>query len=218
LKKRKRYVGYAFISLIIIFLLNCQISAHEVFANTNGQAAELRWTHFYSSSLLLLKTSDDYLNGPLADNYSPMRVCWNGSYSPVLTQDVPFANSTVDYCTPTTTWWDNNNYGSIWAMTYLYDTNNDLVMSYNQALASTGSIHYAAIYVNPYPARLPSSSTTQTKILVHEAGHALCLGHPDRIYYQYLDPSIPSVMRQGALGFCDPQDHEETDLENMYFD
>lgn len=85
----------------------------------------------------------------------------------------------------------------------------------------------AIIYMNPAGKVFSNGTTDKTKIknriqktMVHEIGHAMGLGHPDRAGYDPISDSTYSIMRQGfpdkkKTGIV-PQAHERTDLNNMY--
>lgn len=52
-----------------------------------------------------------------------------------------------------------------------------------------------------------------TRSIVHEIGHALCLGHPDGSYY-YTNEA--SVMKRSNTSYTMPQQHDKNDIINKY--
>ncbi|WP_141136625.1 hypothetical protein [Paenibacillus herberti] len=168
-----------------------------------------------AGNMLRLNANGDYLKAPYIDNFGSSVSNWMNSSSPVVAYSVSFSTSTVDLTTPTQTSWDNagiSYYAA--AVAILYDSAGAQIMTYSQAQNSNKMITYGAVWCNPDGNYAGPTELDQTKILTHELGHIMGLGHPEM--YNPIPASTMSVMRQSALGFSTPQAHENSDIRTMY--
>ena len=127
-----------------------------------------------------------------------------------------------------------NNLGvspSTLARTRLYDTQGNLINTASAAQSSLGFIKEADIYLNPSLNAISSngsggsvSGTTLDdrikKVIAHEMGHAMLLGHSDRSGYAPIGSTVPSLMRQGYYNGSTiplaPAAHEISDVQTKY--
>ena len=158
------------------------------------------------------------IRGAIANSYMK----WNntGKVSATLS-----GNANVYFSYPTEVFWKNTvQGGNLVALTVLNDTNGAMIYSSSAAYISTGKIRSAMIYFNSDPNKrvheedidkpgydfTAMSSVNLNKVVVHEMGHALCLGHPGvyesnskmgTIFYKefFQDGSMTSIMHQGVV-------------------
>lgn len=136
-------------------------------------------------------------------------------------------NMNVSFRCSASVWADLGKSSSTLATTWIVDTKGlDLVYAANRPNTS-GVIDLALIYMNPTGTVFSNGTTNTTtikkrikKTMVHELGHAMGLGHPDRDSYNPISDSVYSIMRQGfpdkkKTGLV-PQPHERSDLNSMY--
>jgi hypothetical protein len=192
-----------FLAISLVAISAATASAHEMFPG-------LRWIYKSADGKYLqLKSNGDYLQAPYADNYSNANIKWTSSSSPVIYITDTFANSNVDLLTPTTTWWTSKGLGSgVAAITVVQDTTGKEIWTATDASSSNKNISYANIYVNPSASAV--GELWQNKVLVHEMGHVMDLGHPTSEF------TGTSIMIQGELTYDTPQAHENTDLRSYY--
>lgn len=91
-------------------------------------------------------------------------------------------------------------------ITRIRDTNGTFVTASNVA-SSTKNISYAMILFSPYNSVYLGAAETR-KVMVHEIGHALCLGH--------VTSSVASIMKQGYNGYEIVQNYDYLILEYKY--
>ncbi|MBQ7064603.1 MAG: hypothetical protein IJM90_06925 [Firmicutes bacterium] len=170
----------------------------------------LKW-NIFSSSKAYLQINGDGLDWRTSGYFSSIVSAWNCSY--VLCQSTSFTYSKVDMTTVTTTWWNSNCsvFESIaTAVTRITDTNNNVITSSSAAASSTKKIKYAMIAFSPNGQNYPSSPEEIRATMVHEIGHALCLGH---VAYSSLNDSI---MKQGYYNYETPRAYDHLVLSNKY--
>lgn len=208
--------------LITLIMLTCLCGkslsfAHEIFYDSNGNGISLRWSNL-QNGLPYLQINGDYLNEEYDPFFNDAAQAWGTESDDVLTTTSSFSISTVDMATTTETYWINR-WGSYYAesiagVTDIKDSTGDFIDTISAAQNSSGNIVYAQIFLSPYTNEFDDEIHME-KTMVHELGHVLCLGHPDADYYP-LAQNVTSIMRRGSLGYNTPQDHDCTDLSNMY--
>ena len=148
--------------------------------------------------------------------YSTIKQAWPSCSNRVSVTETTFANSKVDLATPTLESW-NSKYGALitvrlYGVTELKSTD-DYIVNANNAKYCSGFISYANILFNP-TSNYYRDVTHRRFVMVHELGHVLCLGHPNKEYYP---TTAPSVMRQDTEeSYYLPQTHDINDLNNKY--
>lgn len=220
------------ISLTIIGIISCaciQTSAHELY-----QGVTLRMQDKNSSGKPLLYVHYKYMrNSGVPAHYYDCAIAalnaWDGfaNVTDGRCNQVAPANMNISFRCSESVWADLGYSSNTLAATWIKDTNGlDLIYSSNIS-KTTGIIDLAIIYMNPAGKVFSNGTTDKTKIknriqktMVHEIGHAMGLGHPDRAGYDPISDSTYSIMRQGfpdkkKTGIV-PQAHERTDLNNMY--
>ena len=215
----------ALLSVILIFTLTFGISAHEMYYTSSGSPVTLRWS-VLSNGKCYIKINGDKINSSgnfsvYNQQYNNCKYAWSNSISSLITivEEDNFTTSNVDVATATESYWDSmfdtDNYYSISAFTRLSDTNNNAVTNLTSAINSTGNIDYAAIFMSPFVAGFGGDNTYIKRIIVHEIGHALTLGHPNTIYYPVNDAS---VMRQDddEATYYTPRTHDINDIMAKY--
>lgn len=218
------------ISIISIFsCISIQTYAHEVF-----QGVSLRIQDRNSNSGPLLHVHYRYMrdNGAPAYYYDSAIYAinaWDGFANVTdggCNQLAP-TNMNVSFRISNNVWNDLGLSSSTLAITWIVDTNGlDLVYS-NNVQNTSGVIDFSVIYMHPTGSIFNTGTSNTTtiknrirKTMVHEIGHAMGLGHPDRTGYNPISSSTYSIMRQGfpdnVKSGIVPQNHERTDLNNMY--
>jgi hypothetical protein len=209
IKKLKKII----IALVttVILLAPTTALAHSLFYNA-GLYREFYWKWETSeTNQAYLKCNNDYISGAFENNYSDALSAWNASGIQCYAIDHDFSGSKVDFCTPTSTWWQNNMSPYVIGVCYLTNEDgeqlNELTLS--QLETCNNMIRYAGVYLNP---DFDDSEAWEKKILVHEMGHVMGLGHPPTSF------SPNSIMKQGELSYSTPQTHDIDDVNAKYPD
>lgn len=218
----KKFIKNLFIlTMISIAGISSTVSAHEMYYNGYGpgwNAIPLKWvTSSPSGAFPAYLVCRSTLGGLQASYYDSARQKWNDACNEVwLTSTTNLSDSTVDITTPTTEWWTNRfgSFSQVLGQTWLYDTAGTFIQSASSAENSTKNIDYAQIYISPDSSIWQNKSGTYMRgVLVHELGHVLTLGHPDKEYYYSNDASI---MKYQAQELDTPQTHDKNDISNKY--
>lgn len=136
-------------------------------------------------------------------------------------------NRNISFRCSSSVWNDLALSSSTLGLTWIVDTNGNDLLTNHDFENSSGVIDFALIYMNPtgdiFYAGTSDPTTVKNRIqktMVHEIGHAMGLGHPDRTSYNPISSTTYSIMRQGFPDMVNsgivPQSHERTDLYNMY--
>ena len=221
------------ISVVMCAVICCcfpiSVSAHEVY-----QGTKLRMQDKNSSGGPLLRVHYKYMRNSNAPDYYYDAALyaiqsWNGFANvknETINQLAP-TNMNVSFKCDTKVWSNLGLSSSTLAITCIIDTKGlNLVYSSNLNKTS-GIIDYAVIYMHPTGTVFSSGVTNKTtiknrikKTMVHELGHAMGLGHPDRSSYSPISSATYSIMRQGFPDKVNtglkPQTHEKNDLSLMY--
>ena len=125
------------------------VFAHEMwYERVDGQLYTYpqRWIHEYSG-FADLRTNNDNLTGPAANNYIAAISGWSSSSCPVWAEDTDFSISSVDYCTPSRTYWSSTlGLGTtVMGCTDNVDTEGLHIEYVDDAKNSNGLITYSAI-------------------------------------------------------------------------
>lgn len=207
------------VALGIVLCLTLVSNAHPFYNTQTYGPVELTWNNTYASGIYHLEVNGDSLSTLHSNYYVASSESWlnvdNTNYIRVDTEE-PFSSSTVDFCTPSSTWWQNN-YGADnpYAVTILTTTDNVTIendTSYLILHNSSCKVDYAQIYIRP----TLTSVNQIKKSMTHEVGHVWGLGHTDRDI-DGLPYATPSIMRSGAyISYWEPQEHDFEDLEDKY--
>lgn len=190
------------------------VSAHEMYYD-NGTPIVLKW-NFVTNRVANLKMCNYGLTGDYSSNYTIARAAWPNASARVSVTETAFSSSNVDLVTASLDYWYNR-FPMAEAMVTdgicdLTSTDDVLITSVATAKASSKLIRYAGIFFTPEVSNY-DNTTHLRKTMVHEIGHALCLGHPDGTYSP---TTAASVMRRYNPGYYLPQAHDTTDLNNKY--
>ena len=231
---RKRI--YALIGLIgIVSFQSNNVSAHEIYySEVLKRAVKLSFANYTSNGDLNVKVNGDSLSN---DDYRNLLKTaaseWNGAKinyiigTKIQVSYVSPWHANVTYCSSKSTWEYLDLTPTILGLTRPYNSaENKILSSYSSAVDSNGQINSATIYINPdcniFKQNKGKTVTTKMykdrikKVITHELGHALGLGHPTYDYYNPISDSTYSIMRQGfpditktTLSLCN---HDKTDI------
>jgi len=163
-----------------------------------------------------MRMNSDYLNSDYSSHYTLVKSAWGNTPKVIVVNEV-FSKSKIDLVTPTQTYWDNRfgwfNAQFVLGICDITSTDGYLLDTISKASLSSKKIDYATAYYTPYK-NVYSNDTHRRYTMVHEIGHALGLGHPNKQYYQTNDAS---VMRQDTIEtYYTPRQHDTDDLNNKY--
>lgn len=204
-------------------------SAHEVFQGTT-----LRIQDRNANGGPLLHVHYKYMrdNGAPSYYYDSAiyaKNAWNGFANVTdggCNQLAP-TNKNISFRCSSSVWSDLALSSSTLAYTWIIDTNGLSLINSSNISNTSGIIDFSIIYMHPTGSIFSYNTTDTTtiknrikKTMVHEIGHAMGLGHPDRSSYSPISNSTYSIMRQGfpdlvRTGLV-PQTHERNDLTSMY--
>lgn len=203
---------------VLILATTISVCAHPFYYDSDYGYVEISWDNMRGSKYYL-EVNGDYLDSSQAAYYAASSEIWetndNKAYIRVDTE-CDYSDSTVDFCTPTESWWERNTTDAEpYGMTILSTTNGaeiDADVSYAIISNSSCLIDYAQIYMDPELTSVDQIKKTMT----HEIGHVWGFGHTNRIH-DPLESSVSSIMRSGRYeGYWEPQAHDYADLEEKY--
>jgi len=201
---------------LLIGFMSFSASAHEVLPNH-------RWA-VMSKVGTIFRCNLSIDGGALDSNWSLVftdaRNNWNNNSNSRVSCTVGQASNSTENIY-LSTWklsasqWDATYGASTIAITLTRASRSSTVVCADSYPNCATRIKYAAIHFTTrsiFSVNGTSYSLTKadrTKTMVHEIGHALCLGHPSS--------TTTSIMRQGVmLGITTPQDHDRNDLAVYY--
>lgn len=230
-KKRKVSVYMlAFLMLLgSVLNYNIKVSAHEVF----DPNIKIRFTDLNSWGLPDLKvyvattlTNQLYLN-----NYATAISNWNNVYCNkgyVTAKEVKnIDDANIHLMCSDYLWTELGKDPSAFGFTTWQDINYNTIKKEEDILGNRVDVKRAMVIMNTNINPITDGATTSTiknnrviKTMVHEMGHGMGLGHPNRPEYEPISDDIYSVMRQGYPDTnktrTSPQVHDKDDLANMY--
>ena len=215
---KKAFCITLLISFCSLFLLPSSVSAHEMYYDSASMPIKLVW-HYRSNGDAYLKINGTYLSSYYTSLYNSVYPIWDNYSSDVKITSTSFNEATVPLYTGTESFWKGLTEklrGEVLGITYLVSSTGQQVNSPSSAAASTGRIKSAIIYFTPRTGNF--SNTAHAKAtMVHEIGHALCLGHPNTVYGY--TTNARSIMRQvpSYEQYYVPQTHDINDLHSKYY-
>lgn len=198
----KRF-GFSAFVVVFCFILVLPIAyAYEMYPGLRWHDAPINTV--LNHRVIYLATNGDYLGTTFQNQMPTTRTKWNAfSDNRVSAYNQSFSTSKVDYATHVATW------PSAWkgldAITLVYDTNGK---SYISGDFSGNIINYAHVYIHSNVSSTATSAEA-LRLLVHETGHVMNLGHPD-------DPNIASVMQTPTTTYDTPQNYDRDTIKLMY--
>ncbi|GEM_PF-3013667 len=197
----KKTFIFVFSLLYVLVITPDVTTAHEY--EPNLRWFDLYYASSYGHNVIKMKVSDNLLdNGPF-ENKAQLAVSnWNNHSNNYVSASMSsFSSSNVDYA-------DYDNWPGDWAgldgLAILYDNygGNNI----------DGTFQYSTIYyaqLNLKAENFNPSNDHAERLVAHELGHAMNLGHPE-------DSGLISSIMLFNCPYKIPQDHDRDDLENMY--
>lgn len=213
----KKFCVLLFLILGVLIFQNMffiRVSAHEIFVYNDSPVTLTR-----SSSSLRYNADNVSSSSVYKSVISTAASQFNTSCTSLSSSS--FNSSNVDFSTMSEWYW-NEYYGGtqiVPAYTWLYSDETH-ISSEAVAYYSNREITTSHIYFNPHHTSgniwAPVSSELRTKIVVHELGHAFCIGHSDG----YSPTTTNSVMYHDPAAYNENSysltSHDLADLNNKY--
>ena len=181
-----------------------------------GTPIPIKWYNV-SNRKAYININGSYLNTIYASYYSDAISAWPNASGRVSITNVSFSISNVDMATASEYYWNNRFGGYLECREYMGITDNKstdgYVINSNNVQNCSKIVNYSNILLTPYTSDYDDSGHMK-KVMVHEIGHVLGLGHPNT---NYDVTNEASVMRQGTYdGYYTPRSHDINDLNNKY--
>lgn len=235
MKKLLRLTSLVVTFALVAFYLPCILpsaQAHEMYyqSGSNPTGVPIKFAHLNTNNKVDFKVSISgvtYIPNSIytkqvtsSDSYYALNN-WSNAYSKISLSIVPVYQAYVDMYVPSTQEWDTK-YGSrkkeVVGEAFSYSSNG-LVSDTASALDAynNGGIIYVCIWMSPYGDvynGFTNKEAAKKAAVVHELGHALCLGHPNVTYYPTQAASIMRTPLEES--YTIPQAHDIADLSGKY--
>lgn len=234
--RKRRIISLLMCAMLVAISFCTPCNAFEIFEADPVFGIPLRTYKWVNSN----NTYDCYVrcNGDLlttgtyaANQYLTAFTKWNNLSSNVRAINIAYENSDVKFVTvQSESFWntitnynpDGMSINTVPARTYLYDVTGHEVYKHDLEEDYNPNIVSAIIYITPHNefgimdgVSNSKQDDAALKTLVHELGHALCLGHPPEPY-----DDDPYIMNQGFVTgksfYTAPTANDISELTNKY--